>query len=701
MLNPEYYVNMLQTFYPFAGKEIRHVDVGHAYYGTGEAAHWAVQSNFNVAGGMAILAKLTKDPVLAEQARELALKLFRYNLHTHKTSGMKNTCGTQWGGSWISILGLERMGAGQLALEPYLTADDKTAFRKLRIYESDWLVENYETVASIEGAFGSKNKPESNYWNASFLFKTAMDYQDCPNREAYLNKACSLFLNAISIPSDEKSGKIYRGKPQKEWFVGANFTENYSLDHHGYMNMGYSIITLSHAAYLHFYCKARSWEVPEEAKLHVKDLWNVVKHFIYPDGRLLRIGGDTRARYCYCQMYLMPILLMMQDLESASVYAEWERGMSELLRFEQSTNRNGSFFNKRLDDMSWQSRYYYTRLESDPFAALAFAADTRSRWKFSQPPAEQSKSVPVVWGDDFHGADMIKTETIVRSVVRRAGEGPMVLAHPLDDSSIAEWSGNGHAQYEGHFISADFPEKMFRKSFPGGFINSGTVDQIEAGPWGEGEGRYKNITCQSACAALPDGKSMIVLERATVLKEHSLRSLRSIGWRVPNDLFNGEKRTFYGEGFNSTFKTLSGEGVVDTKSRWVNVDNKITLVLGYGAESFKIYAPAERLSWLKYCREMRSLYFNEICGDIANDPRVRRMPGDVLIDTGYAVVAGSTAEDGGKYSLKQLQTEGLLRAVELISPDGKRYQFAANFGAAEVLWNSERIPAGECALKSL
>ena len=64
------------------------------------------------------------------------------------------------------------------------------------------------------------------------------------------------------------------------------------------------------------------------------------------------------------------------------------------------------------------------------------------------------------------------------------------------------------------------------------------------------------------------------------------------------------------------------------------------------------------------------------------------------------VVAGSTAEDGGKYSLKQLQTEGLLRAVELISPDGKRYQFAANFGVVEVLWNSERIPAGECALKS-
>ena len=698
MLNSDYYINMLQKFLPFAKQEIRFTDKNLAYYGTGEAAHWAIQSNFNIAGGLAVFSELTKNHALAKESRALALKLFRYNLYTHKTGSLNNSCGTQWGGSWISILGLERMVAGQLVLESLLTKKDQTAFRKLRIFESDWLLENYETVADIDGLSG-KNKPESNYWNASFLFKTAMDYPDSPNRELYLEKACSLFLNSISVPSDANSNKKFRGKTLKKWHVGANFTENYSLDHHGYMNIGYSIITLSHAAYLHFYCKARGWEMPEEAKHHVEDLWNVVRHFIFPDGRLLRIGGDTRARYCYCQMYLLPILLMMQDWNKEKVNAELESGMSELLREEQSFNNNGSFFGKRLDDMVWQSRYYYTRLESDPFAVMAFAAYVRNRWKMLQPPAKHSRQTDIQWSDDFHAADMIRSEKIVRSVVRRAGEGPTILAHPLNDSAIAEWGGNGHAQYEGHFIAQDFPKQIFRKTVPGGFINSGSVDYIEAAPWGEGEGCYKIINSQAACAALPDGKSMIVLERSTVLKEHSLVSLRSVGWRVPNDLFNGEKRIFYGENFTRAFQKLSGEGLVDTKSRWLNIDNKITLVLGYGADSLKIYAPEKKLIWLKYSRMMRSLYVNEVCGTAENTPQIRRMPGDILADTGYAVIAGSSAEEGKLYSVRQLKTEGLVRAVQFSAPDGRCWLFAANFGTDTAVFRKLKLAAGECVLK--
>ena len=150
-----------------------------------------------------------------------------------------------------------------------------------------------------------------------------------------------------------------------------------------------------------------------------------------------------------------------------------------------------------------------------------------------------------------------------------------------------------------------------------------------------------------------------------------------------------------------TVRRRSGEGVIDTKSRWVNVDDKITLVLGYGADSFKIYATPEDRGNLKYCRQMTSLHLNEVCGAVENTPRVRRMPGDILADTGYAVIAGSSAEEGTKYTLKQLSAEGLLRAVEFTAPDGSRWQFAANFGTTSVKWNGKTIAAGECALKKL
>ena len=191
---------------------------------------------------------------------------------------------------------------------------------------------------------------------------------------------------------------------------------------------------------------------------------------------------------------------------------------------------------------------------------------------------------------------------------------------------------------------------------------------------------------------------MIVLERVRVLKEHSLLTFKTIGWQVPNDVFNGESRIFRGENFCRTVRRRSGEGVIDTNSRWLNVDDKITLILGYGADSFKINVPSGDSGKLKYCREMTSLYVNEICGAVENTPRVRRMPGEILADTGYAVIAGSSVAEGRQYSLKQLSAAGDLRAVELTAPDGCRWQFAVNFGTETAEWNGTSIPAGECAL---
>ena len=344
-------------FYNFITQELRIVDGKRAYYGTGEAAHWAVQSNFNIAGGLAVLGTTDENIGLDKQELlELSLKFFRYNLSAHQTGNSCASCGNKWGRSWISILGLERMISGQMAFEKIMSDEDRDNFRKLRLDEADFLL-THDVLAGMSAAEG-KNKPESNYWNGSFLYRTFLDYPDAPNREAYLEKSCKFLLNAISHPQDTSSTQKFLGRELRHWNVGGfNFTPNYSLDHHGYMNTGYSIITLSHAAYLYFHCKFRQQEFPDFARHHVKDLWNVVKNFVFPDGRLLRIGGDTRARYCYCQMYLLPILLMMKDMGDTNAL-QAEAGMLDLIRLEQSDNPDGSFFGTRLKDMKIQSRYY-------------------------------------------------------------------------------------------------------------------------------------------------------------------------------------------------------------------------------------------------------------------------------------------------------------------------------------------------------
>ena len=76
----------LKRWLKFASDNLlRHVS-GHpelAYYGTGESAHWAVQSNMNVCAALAVMAA---DPAFEkfspelsrEEVRQTALALFRY-----------------------------------------------------------------------------------------------------------------------------------------------------------------------------------------------------------------------------------------------------------------------------------------------------------------------------------------------------------------------------------------------------------------------------------------------------------------------------------------------------------------------------------------------------------------------------------------------------------------------------------------------
>lgn len=689
------YLDLMVPFYNFVKQETRVVDGKLSYYGTGEAGHWAIQSNFNVSGALAVLGTTEENiPLDKQEILERALKFFRYNLAAHKTGNGFTSCGNKWGGSWISILGLERMISGQMAFEKFMSDEDKANFRRLRLDEADFLL-THDVLASMSSTEG-KNKPEANYWNGSFLYRTFLDYPDAPNREEYLEKSCRFLLNAISHPLDTASTQKYLGRELRHWNIGAfNFTPNYSLDHHAYMNVGYSVVTLSHAAYLYFHCKFRQQEFPDFARLHVCDLWQVVKNFIFPDGRLMRIGGDSRARYTYCQMYLLPVLLMIQDMGDPDAL-NLEEGMLNIIKREQSGNADGSFFGTRLADMKIQSRYYYTRLESDPFAVLAFGADVCRRYGAKEVPSPRLP-VPAEWQDEFHGANIVRTAETIRSAVRRGAEGPVILNQTLADSSLAEWCGNGHAQIIGRASVCHDMEK-FNASIPGGFINSGKTQITEIYPFGEGESIYTIAESSAACAALPDGKTMIVLEYARTVKEHFLYSLRSIGWKVPNDVHNGRKRTFYYGNKSCELASHSGAGIIDTHSKHVNIENTSSVILGYGSESLKIYAPAQAMGVIKTCRFMTSLYVNEICASVEDTPARRRMPGEILADTGYAVVSGVSAAEGEKYKLIRLDAPENARAVELTTPDGKVYRFIANFGSSPVSWLDSEISPGECRL---
>jgi hypothetical protein len=653
-------------------------------YGTGESHHWAVQTNMN---SFAALAVLSMSPELDEKSigmsrkklQGIALKMLRYSLKTHHTGNCLCSNNKKWGHSWISVLALERMMHGFEAIQDILTDEDKLAMREILESESDNLLDNYKITAGIDHAL---NKPESNIWNGSMLLRTAMYYPDTLRRNEYLEKATSFFVNGISIPSDKDLDKIFNGKSVKEWHIGPNFTKNYSLNHHDYMNIGYMVICMSNIAMLHFSLKKQGIKVPDEVYFHAEELWNAIKQFIFSDGRLLRIGGDNRARYCYCQDYAVPMWLFVLDQYKDTDALQFESGWLKQVMKEVSFNSDNSFLSTRLDEIKQYSPYYYTRLEGDRAVTMSYGAYWRHLFKDIPEKVNLSAEPEISWQDEFHGASMVRNSERIASWVWAAGQRPTGLFIPPDKSNMAEWQHNlsGEMTTSGN----PFPTIISNEHemFAGGFVNSGCVDWTESRPLGEGEMEDIFARHGIAFAALPDNKTAICLQYAKTTRRICLQNIKGLGMKMPNDLFNDLKRNYFSAEKDIELSSCPGkEEVIKLNSSWLNIDNCLSVFKIYGDDHFTIYRPAERQIKIKYL-SLTSLYADEICTEFKNSSIIEP-PEKVIIDTGAILFSGINSSETRMLSnqkfFESIEVGSGIRTVKVTGADNVKYLFIANF----------------------
>ena len=630
---------MLIRFLPFFLKNF-HLSAENpqtGWYGINTCDSWMIQSNLNIAGALLALAEEPELPgssLSHDELRSYALKIFRNVLQTHKVGGKNGPEGKCWGNTWISVLGLERMAHTFDILRKYLNDEEKELFDRLCHSEADFLLaDTFPVLAGID-AFERKNKPESNIWNGSFLFRTALDFPSHPNASAWKNKATRFLLNGISIPGDRISRELFAGMPLSTWHTGPNFTENFSLDHHGYLNVGYMVICLSNMAYLEFLYRSRGIPAPPETYFHARDLWNVLRNFIAPDGRLLRIGGDTRSRYTYCQVYLLPaldfVINVLKDPEAETLLTN----LLEMMASEQQDNPDGGFYSSRLAPMRQTSNFYYSRIESDPPAVLAYLL-TSKRYAAPLSPVRALPPRPerFEWSDDFHRAAVIRTQESFRSFVHRANSGMCALCVPPESSDMAEWTGN----MTGNFGFREKGEKLSTaiRRFDGGFITDTRGMVWENKPYGEGETPHPILNIRFTTAALPDGRSMICRERAFLLRDYSFGGTwKAMRFFIPNDRFNSFKRVYItGEKEFLLEGKAEADEIIETASGQLVCDGKLTWT-ALSPHTFKIFR-SRKQNVLLNCG-LSSLTADTIT--LAYSGPTEILPaGSVLFDTAWAV----------------------------------------------------------------
>lgn len=676
------------------------------FYGTG-FNNWGVQTNQKYFGALSVLATAPDSPADRKWATQRALDALRFSLDSHRSGSGNCSDGARWGHTWISALGIERMFFGVHLLREVLTETDRTALRRVLTSEADWLLHSYqrgqhrEITAGLWGESG-KNDPESNIWNGALLWRTSVLYPDHPNRDCWRERAHCFLINGISIPDDEQSETIVAGKPVKKRFIGANFFPNYALDHHGYFNVGYMVICASNAAMLHFDLKAADLERPETLDHHQADLWRVLRRMIFSNGRLARIGGDTRVRYSYCQEYLLPTLLYAADHLGEKHGAELIEAQLQLIAQEAEYSSDGSFYGKRLAHIESENPYYFTRLESDRACALAMLlAYTPLVSLAGNATSTFEESVSGGWYEEEHGAALHRCPTRFASYSWRSHGRTQGLCLPPEMGHLAEWQQNLSSTV--HFMGDEnspnpniHRQVLWHKmeTFPGGFSTCGEVAEGMNLKVAEGWAGSDTARHQIAFVALPDGHTIIGLERIRNADRRSyLREMKGLHFTFANDFYNDHQHhLIYEEGALLLREPSVPEETVSLRSRWTNIENRLGIIGLYGAEELALHRTQQRRGG-----SFRSLATEEICYPCELKMRVLA-PNELSLDIGWAVIASADAMQTKQvFQTAKYFAVGDIRAVQLSGQDGKTYSLVSNFGqepfdAADLNWQLKSPP---------
>ncbi|MEK7414402.1 MAG: hypothetical protein AAB263_13900, partial [Planctomycetota bacterium] len=391
---------------------------------------------------------------------------------------------------------------------------------------------------------------------------------------------------------------------------GPNFFTNYAFDHHGYLNVGYMSICASNAGILHFDAKTQGWPTPEALHLHQDGLAAVLKRLRFGDGRMARIGGDSRVRYAYCQEFDLISLLYAADRNWDAHALEQADRLVALMASEAQDNGDGSFYGKRLANLRQESPYFVTRLESD--RALALAAFVRWRPLVTDPTPTKSftEAASGTWCDSEHGAALVRSPRRFASVAWRSRTLATVLCLPPDAGDMAEWleNGTGSVRFVGEdesatMISARNNDTVGRhvleqstKTFPGGFLGTAHIREGESMQMSEGFLAPALAESRLVAVALPDDATVVVLRRtrAHAQRRAWLRFSGGLRLQIPNDIFNGRVRNVASaRGDLRLDAPPTADAILDLGGTWACVDGKIGTVGLYGATGMLLHRSAE------------------------------------------------------------------------------------------------------------
>ena len=185
------------------------------------------------------------------QLRRMAIRSFRYALSTHRANRLF-VCTDQkyWGSDtqhhqWESSLwALSVALAGEFIDRGWgLTSYERQQLERLLAAEAD-----YELTRPVPTGYQGDTKAEENGWESNVLAAAVAFFPQHPNAAQWREAMLRYGFNCFTVSADQNDTTRVAGRQAREWFVGQNLFDDFTLQNHQYFHTGYQNVVMQEQA---------------------------------------------------------------------------------------------------------------------------------------------------------------------------------------------------------------------------------------------------------------------------------------------------------------------------------------------------------------------------------------------------------------------------------------------------------------------
>lgn len=265
------------------------------------------------------LPQSSADGVDRDRWRESATGLLRYLTASHVSGGGACVNGKPWGNQWQSAMWARAVRMAGWFLWEDLDRDLQTAVARLVVSEADRFL-NQSPKSSVRNDTGA----EENAWNALITSLACNMMPAHPRAKAWEEASLRYLYNTFSVAADAVDATPGDwGRPVAEWVTTVNAHDDFTVENHRIVHMGYLKNTVSELQENTLPWLIRRREVPAACMHHTREVFDLLIGCMAWDGAPVYFAGtDWKIYHEQCSEIVLYTMLSLLKGDSRAAYLE-------------------------------------------------------------------------------------------------------------------------------------------------------------------------------------------------------------------------------------------------------------------------------------------------------------------------------------------------------------------------------------------